>query len=196
MVFSVGPIRWHEISDVPDNEYLTRRGVEDNLRSSPRVAAGDHHRFRRLALFAQNTIPLALVGAVWALFITGTTINVVAFIGVLSALMALQLERGKEYAVLRALGLTRGQIAGLISGESLLMGLLAACVALPVGILMAWVLIESVQRRAFGWTMPFSVDPVLLAQTLLVGLLAAGLAALYPAWRSAHSDPAPQLREE
>ncbi len=121
---------------------------------------------------------------------------IVAFIGVLSALMALQLERGKEYAVLRALGLTRGQIAGLISGESLLMGLLAACVALPTGILMAWVLIESVQRRAFGWTMPFSVDGSLLAQTLLVGLLAAGLAAIYPAWRSADRDPAPQLRED
>ena len=29
------------------------------------------------------TIPLALVGAVWALFITGTTVNVVAFIGVI-----------------------------------------------------------------------------------------------------------------
>ena len=120
----------------------------------------------------------------------------VAFIGVLTALMALQLERGKEYAVLRALGLTRGQIAGLISGESLLMGLLAACVAIPTGVLMAWVLIESVQRRAFGWTMPFSVDGVLLMQTLMVGVLAAGLAAIYPAWRSAHRDPAPQLRED
>jgi len=121
---------------------------------------------------------------------------IVAFIGVLSALMALQLERGKEYAVLRALGLTRGQIAGLISGESILMGLLAACVAIPTGVLMAWVLIESVQRRAFGWTMPFSVDGVLLMQTLMVGVLAAGLAAIYPAWRSAHRDPAPQLRED
>ena len=29
------------------------------------------------------TIPLALVGAVWALFLTGTTINVIAFIGVI-----------------------------------------------------------------------------------------------------------------
>ncbi len=121
---------------------------------------------------------------------------IVAFIGVLSALMALQLERGKEYAVLRALGLTRGQIAGLIGGESLLMGLLAACVAMPTGVLMAWVLIESVQKRAFGWTMPFSVDVILLLQTLLVGLLATGLAAIYPAWRSAHRDPAPQLRED
>jgi len=120
----------------------------------------------------------------------------VAFIGVLSALMALQLERAKEYAVLRALGLTRGQIAGLISGESLLMGLLAGCVAIPTGLLMAWVLIQSVQRRAFGWTMPFSVDGTLLLQTLLVGLLAAGLAAVYPAWHSAHRHPALQLRED
>jgi putative ABC transport system permease protein len=98
--------------------------------------------------------------------------------------------------VLRALGMTRGQVAGLIGGESLLMGLLAGCVAAPTGLLMAWVLIESVQRRAFGWTMPFSIDGVLLLQTLLVGLLAAGLAAIYPAWRSAYRDPAPLLRED
>ena len=98
---------------------------------------------------------------------------VVAFIGVLSALMALQLERGKEYAVLRALGLTRRQIGGLIGGESLLMGLLAAVVALPTGGLMAWVLIQSVQRRAFGWTMPFEPDPGLLMQSVAIGLLAA-----------------------
>jgi len=120
----------------------------------------------------------------------------VAFIGVLSALMALQLERSKEFAVLRALGLTRTQIAGLITGESLAIGLLAGVIAIPTGLLMAWVLIESVQRRAFGWTMPFDVDTGLLAQTVLVGLLAAALAAIYPAWRSSRRDPAPLLRED
>jgi len=120
----------------------------------------------------------------------------VAFIGVLSALMALQLERSKEFAVLRALGMTRAQIAGLITGESLVIGLLAGVIAIPTGLLMAWVLIESVQRRAFGWTMPFDVDAALLAQTVLVGLLAAALAAVYPAWRSSRRDPAPLLRED
>jgi putative ABC transport system permease protein len=120
----------------------------------------------------------------------------VAFIGVLSALMALQLERSKEFAVLRALGLTRAQIAGLITGESLVIGLLAGVIAIPTGLLMAWVLIESVQRRAFGWTMPFDVDAALLAQTVLVGLLASALAAIYPAWRSSRRDPAPLLRED
>jgi putative ABC transport system permease protein len=120
----------------------------------------------------------------------------VAFIGVLSALMALQLERSKEYAVLRALGLTRAQVAGLITGESLVIGLVAACIAIPAGLLMAWVLIESVQRRAFGWTLPFDVNAGLLAQTVLLGVLAAAVAAIYPAWRSSRRDPAPLLRED
>jgi putative ABC transport system permease protein len=120
----------------------------------------------------------------------------VAFIGVLSALMALQLERSKEFAVLRALGLTRAQVAGLITGESLVIGLLSGVIAIPTGLLMAWVLIESVQRRAFGWTMPFHVDTGLLVQTVLVGLLASALAAVYPAWRSSRRDPAPLLRED
>jgi len=108
----------------------------------------------------------------------------------------LQLERSKEFAVLRALGLTRAQIAGLITGESLVIGLLAGGIAIPTGLLMAWVLIESVQRRAFGWTLPFHVDTGLLAQTVLVGLLASALAAIYPAWRSSRRDPAPLLRED
>ena len=121
---------------------------------------------------------------------------IVAFIGVFGALMALQLERSKEYAVLRALGMMRAQIAALIGGESLVMGLVAACIAVPSGLLMAWLLIESVQRRAFGWTMSFEVQPWLILQVILVGMGAAVLAALYPAWRSSARDPAPRLRED
>lgn len=120
----------------------------------------------------------------------------VAFVGVLSALMALQLERRKEYAILRALGLTRSQVSGLIVIESLLLGMVAALLALPTGLTMAWILTAAIQLRAFGWSMPLVVhgSPVLL--TLLIGVSAALLASLAPAWRSARHDPAPQLRED
>jgi putative ABC transport system permease protein len=120
----------------------------------------------------------------------------VAFIGVLSALMAVQLERRKEYAVLRALGLTRGQVSALIVLESAALGLLAALLAIPAGLAMAWVLTDAIQLRAFGWSMPFLVSPAPLLLTLLLGLAAAVLAALYPAWRASRHDPAPQLRED
>ena len=48
----------------------------------------------------------------------------VAFVGVLSAFMILQLERAREVAVLRALGMTRGQVWGVVSTQTGLMGLI------------------------------------------------------------------------
>ena len=119
----------------------------------------------------------------------------VAFAGILSALMAVQLERRKEFAVLRALGLTRWQLSRLIVVESVLIGLLAALVAIPVGLLMAWVLTAAIQLRAFGWSMPFLISASPLWSALVLGAGAAFLAALYPAWRASVDDPAPQLRE-
>ena len=120
----------------------------------------------------------------------------VAFIGVLSALMALQLERRKEYAVLRALGMTRYQLARLVALQSVLLGLLAALLAIPTGLALAWVLTDAIQLRAFGWSMALQITAAPLLHTLILGLVAALLASLYPAWRAGWHDPAPQLRED
>lgn len=120
----------------------------------------------------------------------------VAFIGILSALMAIQLQRRKEFAVLRAIGMTRLQLARLILLESLLLGAIAALLSLPTGVLMAWVLTAAVQFKAFGWSMPLTLSAAPQFLNIALGLLAAGLAALYPAWTTARHDPAPQLRED
>jgi putative ABC transport system permease protein len=120
----------------------------------------------------------------------------VAFIGILSALMAVQLERRKEFAILRALGLTRFQVSLLIMIESSMLGLLAALFAIPVGLALAWVLTDAVQVRAFGWTMPFLVSAPPLLWTIFIGVSAALLASLYPAWQASRGDPAPHMRED
>ena len=120
----------------------------------------------------------------------------IAFVGILSAFMALQLERGREYAILRALGLTRGQISALTVIESVVLGLIAALLAVPTGLAMAWILTAAIQLRAFGWSMPFLASGLPLLLTILIGMSAAALASLYPAWQAAQRDPAPQLREE
>ena len=83
----------------------------------------------------------------------------VAFIGVLSALIALQLERARELGVLRALGLTPRQVWGLVTAQTGLMGAIAGLLAVPVGLLLAFVLIFVVNRRSFGWTMPLELPP-------------------------------------
>jgi putative ABC transport system permease protein len=121
---------------------------------------------------------------------------VVAFVGVLSALMALQLERARELGVLRATGLTRGQLWGLVSGQTALMGLAAGLLAIPVGAMLAAVMILVVNKRSFGWTLEMSLPPAMLLQGVAVAVAAALLAGLYPALRMARTPPAVALREE
>ncbi|MFQ5936093.1 MAG: FtsX-like permease family protein [Acidiferrobacterales bacterium] len=122
--------------------------------------------------------------------------TVVAFIGVLSALMALQLERGRELAVLRAIGLTPSQLWRLLTTETGLMGFTAGALAIPLGVGMALALILVINRRSFGWSLQLSLDPAILLQGLGLAVIAALLAGLYPALRMAWSAPAPALREE
>ena len=120
----------------------------------------------------------------------------VAFVGVLSALMALQLERGREHGVLRALGLTPGQVWGVVTAQTGLIGLVAGLLAVPVGIMLAAVLVFVINRRSFGWTMPLDVAPLVLAQGVLLAVTAALLAGIYPACRMAAASPVEALREE
>jgi putative ABC transport system permease protein len=120
----------------------------------------------------------------------------VAFIGILSAMLALQLERSREFATLRALGMTPRQVAGLISIQTGVVGLLSGLASIPLGIVMAWVLIKVINRRAFGWQIDMTVAPAILAVAVVFAIGAALLAGIYPAWRAGQSQPAIAMREE
>jgi len=121
---------------------------------------------------------------------------IVAFVGFLSALMALELERARELAVLRATGLTPGQLWRLVVTQTGLMGLVSGLLALPLGIVLSVVMIHVVNKRSFGWTLDMRVGPEVLLQALGLALLGALLAGIYPAWRMARTPPAAALRGE
>ena len=121
---------------------------------------------------------------------------VIAFIGVLSALMALLLERGKEFATLRATGMTPIQIIKLIFGQTAVMGIFAGLLAIPLGLIMSDVLIDVINKRSFGWSMQHFIPISVFSDALILALLAALLAGVYPAIKSARISPALALREE
>jgi putative ABC transport system permease protein len=131
------------------------------------------------------------ITGVLQLLVTG-----VAFVGVLSSLMALQLERQRELGILRATGMTPGQIWRLVTSQSGLMGIVAGVLAIPVGIMMAMVLIFVINQRSFGWTFPTLVEPSILLYNMLLAVFAALLAGLYPALKMSKVPPAVVLREE
>ncbi|HVT57046.1 MAG TPA: ABC transporter permease [Thermoanaerobaculia bacterium] len=122
--------------------------------------------------------------------------GLVAAIGILSALSALQLERARELGVLRANGLTPGQVWQLVTAQTGLMGLAAGLLAWPLGLALSAILVYVINRRSFGWSMRLAVSPGILLEALLLALAAALAAGLYPAYRMARTRPALALREE
>ncbi len=120
----------------------------------------------------------------------------VAFVGVCSALMALLVERTRELATLVALGLTPGQLRKLMLLESGLMGLLAGVLSLPTGFLLAVILVDVINVRSFGWTMRLVPGPWVFVQALLLSVLAALLASLYPLRRLERMPLSTALRQE
>lgn len=122
--------------------------------------------------------------------------TIVAFIGILSALMSLQLERTRELGTLRANGMTLRQMWRLTLLETGLMGLVAGLLALPTGLALAAVLIYVINLRSFGWSLQLRPAPEVFVQALLVALIAALLAGIYPAWRLGRLVIAEAIRQE
>lgn len=120
----------------------------------------------------------------------------VAFCGILSALLALLLERTRELATIRALGCTFSQLVRMLFYESGMIGLVASVVGAAAGVLLALLLVFVINVRSFGWTITFHFYPTVLLTALITAVVSACLAAVYPAMRLRQLRLASALREE
>ena len=122
--------------------------------------------------------------------------TIVAFIGVLSALLSVELERQRELGILRAIGLTARQLWGLIMLETGLIGAVSGFLAMPTGYILALILIYIINRRSFGWTLQMQLQPDPFIMALIVAVSAALLAGIYPARRISRMMAADAIRYE
>jgi putative ABC transport system permease protein len=120
----------------------------------------------------------------------------IAAVGLVSALLAWELDRTRELSILRALGLTPRGTAALILAQTLFMGVIALLAAIPAGLIIAVVLTKVIDRRAFGWHITLHVHAAQFLNALALALVAALIAGLYPAWRAGAGPLAAQMREE
>ena len=123
-------------------------------------------------------------------------IAIVAFISVLSSLMALQLERGRELGVLRSLGMKVSQVRKMMFLENGLIGLTSGIFSIPVGIALSLILIYVINLRSFGWTLNFSIKLEYFLEAMAIALIASILATLYPAYLISKQDVGKLIREE
>ena len=120
----------------------------------------------------------------------------VAAVGLVSALLAWQLGRTRELALLRVVGLTRAGAAVMIQAQTVFMGVVALLAALPAGVLTAVLLVRVINRRAFGWQIDLHLHAAQVTGAIALALIAAFAAGVYPAWRTAHAPLVKDLREE
>lgn len=107
----------------------------------------------------------------------------IAFVGIGSAFMVLGLARRGELQTLQSLGVGPRHCRRLLVWQGAGLGLLTALLALPVGYGLAWVLIEVVNPRAFGWRLAFEAAPLHAVTALLLAPLCGALASWYAARR-------------
>jgi putative ABC transport system permease protein len=121
---------------------------------------------------------------------------IVAVMGVAGALLALVIDRRREFGLLRFLGGSAMQIRQIILAEAAFLGLLANLIGLVLGTLLSLILIYVINKQSFGWTIQFHWPFLLLLSALSVVYIATILAALYPARIAMRLNPIEVVHED
>jgi len=121
------------------------------------------------------------------------TLSIAGF-AILTSLLTLAAIRQPQLAPVWVLGLTRRRLAMLELARALMLALLTVLAAIPVGLLLAWLLLAVVNVEAFGWRLPMYLFPWDWIRLSALSLLAAVLAALWPARKLASTPPADLLK--
>jgi lipoprotein-releasing system permease protein len=114
--------------------------------------------------------------------------------GIASVLVVSVVQRSREIGILRAMGITRGQVLRVFLLQGGLLGFAGAMAGAGIGgtALMLW---QKFQRNADGTVMfALTFDVELLVQTLILATLTGLLSAFAPALRAARLDPVVAIR--
>jgi putative ABC transport system permease protein len=157
-------------------EVATALDQLSNVYSSVRVLPGNF-----LAEFVKGIFN-ALISSVNALLSVAV---VIAVFGIVNTLILSVTERRHEVGLLRAVGMTRGQLRSTVRLEAMVVALIGSILGIGFGLLVSWCLTRpflSDQGQAFSW--PFSQ----MGLVLLLGIIIGVVAAIIPAWRAGRLD--------
>jgi putative ABC transport system permease protein len=121
---------------------------------------------------------------------------VVAVIGIAGALVALIVDRRRQFGLLRFVGASTHQIRKWVLVEAGMIGLLATIAGFLLGVVLSLILIYVVNKQSFGWTIQFHWPVAVLLASFTVVYLATVAAGLYPARIAVELNPIEVIHEE
>jgi putative ABC transport system permease protein len=173
--FYVEPQPLVDLSDLGDRIASKLDDVQFHTMTQFNVQVGDI--MGKLELFLSLTIGLALL---------------VGGVGIANTMLMSTMERIVEFGVMRANGWTRGNILGLVTVESALLGLLSGI----LGSILAFAGVEILNGFLTELELRLELTPGLVAVSILTAILIAMAAGLYPAWRASRMTPMDAIRNE
>ena len=121
---------------------------------------------------------------------------VVAMLGAANSLLAMVLDRRREFGLLRYLGARPTQVRRMILLEAGFIGVAAILLGLALGFVLSLVLIYVINKQSFGWTIQFHPPLALLAGASALVWVATVAAGIYPARAAARLNPIEVIHEE
>ncbi|MGB3389266.1 MAG: lipoprotein-releasing ABC transporter permease subunit [Pseudaminobacter sp.] len=143
------------------------------------------------------------------MFMILTLIVLVAALNIISGLIMLVKDKGRDIAILRTMGATRGAVMRIFLMTGAAIGVTGTLAGVVLGIIVC-LNVESI-RQIFSWisgTVLFNPELYFLSRlpakmdfgetlsVILMALALSFLATLFPAWRAAKLDPVEALRYE
>jgi lipoprotein-releasing system permease protein len=143
------------------------------------------------------------------MFIILSLIVLVAALNIISGLMMLVKDKGRDIAILRTMGATKGAVMRifLITGASI--GVVGTLAGLAIGVLFCWNIDEI--KNFVSWItgttvfdpsvyyltrLPAEINPHETAGIVVMALVLSVIATLYPSWKASRLDPVEALRYE
>jgi len=120
----------------------------------------------------------------------------VAMLGAANSLLAMVIDRRREFGMLRYLGAAPAQIRRMILLEAGFLGAASNALGLALGFVLSLVLIYVINKQSFGWTIQFHPPFALLAGASSLVLVATIVAGIFPARAAARLNPIEVIHEE
>jgi putative ABC transport system permease protein len=117
---------------------------------------------------------------------------IISLVGMVNTLALSVFERTRELGMLRAVGMTRWQVRGMVTHESVITALIGAALGLPLGIFLALL----VTRALAQYDLQFAIPAFSLFSFVVVAIVAGLLAAILPARRAARLNVLRALQYE
>jgi lipoprotein-releasing system permease protein len=184
----------------PDNVGSLREAIEA---AADRPVFSTDWRQRNVTFFTALEVERNVM------FVILTLIVLVAALNIISGLIMLVKDKGRDIAILRTMGATKGAVLRVffIAGASI--GVVGTLAGLVIGIiicaniealrgLISWITRTEIfsPELYFLSQLPADIDPAETTAIVLMALALSFLATLYPAWRAARLDPVEALRYE